>query len=530
MRDTRLKFLLVEDESSYAVLLEELLRDSGFLQYELVHAKRMSEAEERLAGEHFDVVLLDLTLPDSHGLSTYTRVKTLAPSLPVVLLTGNDDEKLAFQAVREGAQDYLVKGQLDGKMLLRAIRYAIERKRAEEELRESEEFFRLISENVTDLIAVIDRDGKRLYCSPSYKPLLGDPTKLPGTDSFEEIHPEDHARVRQIFQGAIRSGVGQRTEYRLITRSGRLRHIESQLSAIRDAAGKPSKVVVVSRDITERKEAVGVLRQALSDLKASHEQLQATQLQLIQSERLEAVSTFASGVAHEVKNPLQTVILGIDYLSHHFPATNAEATMVLSEMGGAVQRADAIIRGLLEFSIQNKREVKEEDLNAIVEHALRAVEHELIDYPIRVIKQLAPDVPLVRLDARTMKHVFINLLLYCIRAMAEGGELAVRTSVQPLSEKVGQFKAGETVVIAEVETIRAADSESHANSASDSNASGHSENKPGGLGINVLKKIVELSGGAISIASQGDGGNRYAITFKPQREEEKHEKEDSGHR
>ena len=517
MKDGPIRVLLVENESPRAAWVADLVAPK----YELAHARRISETEALLREGPFDVALLDLTLPDSQGLATYTRLKTLAPSMPVILLTGNDDETLALQAVREGAQDYLVKGQVDARMLVRVIRYAMERKRAEEALRESEEFFRLISENVTDLIAVIDRNGKRLYSSPSYKPLLGDPAKLKGTDSFEEIHPEDRQRVRQIFLETIRTGIGQRAEYRMVTKTGNVRHIESQGSVIRDTAGKLSKVVVVSRDITERKEAVEVLRDALSDLKKSHEELKATQLQLVQSERLEAVSTFASGVAHEVKNPLQTIILGIDYLSHHIAADNANAAMVLDDMGGAVKRADAIIRGLLEFSIQHKREVKDEDLSAIVEDSLRAVKHELVNQPVRLIKELAPNLPLLRLEAKTMKHVFINLLLYSLRGMAGGGQLAVRTRLQPVTDPIGQFKAGEPVVLAEVEETRTRDTEAQTRSEAELNASILAANKPVGLGINVLKKIIELSGGVISVTTRPETGNKYTVMFKTQRQERK---------
>src|SRR6266849_1985304 len=136
----------------------------------------------------------------------------------------------------------------------------------------------------------------------------------------------------------------------MVLKDGSVRYIESQGSAIQDERGTFSKLVVVSRDVTERMEAVTVLRQALSDLNKSHEKLKAAQLQLVQSEKLEAVSTFAAGVAHEVKNPLQTVILGVDYLSGHLPSGDATAAMVLTDMSGAVMRADGIIRGLLEFS------------------------------------------------------------------------------------------------------------------------------------------------------------------------------------
>jgi PAS domain S-box-containing protein len=516
MNEQRLKVLLVEDEPAYADLLQVLLAASS--SFVLSHVSRLSQMLERLAQETFDVVLLDLSLPDGGGFQTYAEVHARAPSLPIIVLTGHDDEELALQAVREGAQDYLVKGQFDGKMLTRVIRYAIERKRAEEALRQREEFFRLISENVTDLIAVIDKDGQRLYNSPSYRKLLGDPQGLQGTSSFAEIHAEDRDRVRQLFRETLASGIGLKAEYRLTGQDGSVRHIESQGSVIRDERGRPCKVVVVSRDITERKAAVEVLRDALSDLKKSHEQLKAAQLRLIQAEKLEAVSTFAAGVAHEVKNPLQTIILGVDYLSNHVAAGDESASMVLNDMGEAVQRADGIIRGLLEFSAYNKRQVKEANLNAILEHSLRAVESELCNHPIVLVKELADDLPSLRLDVKTMKHVFINLFMYSIRGLAEGGKLIVRTYARPWPESppgsgnaAAIFKAGDLVVTAEVEELRT----STAHEKPTEGGTTSMANKParGGLGFAVLKKIIELYGGGVEFTSR-KAGSKYTVMFK----------------
>ncbi len=334
------KVLLIEDEPVSARLLREIL--PAMSQFELTRVGRLDEALQRLGAGPFDAVLLDLSLPDKKDLTAYHELHAAAPAMPIVVLTGPDEETLAFQAVREGAQDYLVKGEFDGKMFSRVIRYAMERKRADEELRQSAEFFKLISENVTDLIAVIDRDGKRLYNSPSYQRSLGDASDLQGTNSFQEIHPDDQERIKRIFQETIARGIGQRSEYRMLWSDGTVRHIESQGSVIKDANGSPSKVVVVSRDITERIQQMEALRKTLSELHQAHEDLKAAQMQLVQSEKLEAVSTFAGGIAHEVKNPLQTIILGVDFLKNTFGNAGADVQMVLNEMDNAARRADAV--------------------------------------------------------------------------------------------------------------------------------------------------------------------------------------------
>ena len=518
VNDQRIKVLLVEDQEAFAELTRELLTEMNPGRFAVTHVIRLSEALARLGGDSFDVALLDLVLPDSHGLETHAAVKAVAPTLPIIVLTGLDDEKLALQAMRDGAQDYLLKNQLDGRMLARVLRYAIERKRAERALRQSEEFFRLISENVTDLIAVIDRNGQRLYNSPSYKTLFGDPSALVGTDAFGEVHPEDRERIRRVFAETLATGAGQRAEYRLLLKSGAVRHLESQGNAIRDESGRVCKLVVVSRDISERKEAEEALRAALADLEKSHAQVRTAQLQAIQSEKLEAVSTFAAGVAHEVKNPLQAIILGIDFLSTYVTNGDANASMVLGEMEHAVHRADAIIRGLLEFSAYNKRSVQDENLSAIIEQSLRSVETEMAGTPVVLVKNLAEHLPLLRLDLKTMKHVFINLFINAIRAMPGGGTLTVRTATHQLAENrpAHHLKAGDILVTAEVEDTGAGTWEDKLSETSSTTGTAQPMKKGNGLGLTVLKKIIELYGGMIETSERAGAGTRLAITFRAQ--------------
>src|SRR5512143_538955 len=131
-----IQVLLIEDNPGDARLVKEMLVDAGGNQFSLVHAGLIKEGLSLLLkGQGFHVTLLDLSLPDGHGLDAIRTVCAAAPYLPVVILTGLDNETVAIRAVQEGAEDCLVKGQMDSNMLARAIRYAIERKHAEERLR-----------------------------------------------------------------------------------------------------------------------------------------------------------------------------------------------------------------------------------------------------------------------------------------------------------------------------------------------------------------------------------------------------------
>jgi phosphoserine phosphatase RsbU/P len=133
-----MRLLLVEDNAGDARLIQEELKDVDAARFNVLHVERMVQAEKALAEQSADVVLLDLSLPDGHGLGNISRLLQAGPSVPLVVLTGTDDERLAVQAVHQGAQDYLVKGQVTGPLLVRALRYAIERKRVEEGLKREE--------------------------------------------------------------------------------------------------------------------------------------------------------------------------------------------------------------------------------------------------------------------------------------------------------------------------------------------------------------------------------------------------------
>jgi diguanylate cyclase (GGDEF)-like protein/PAS domain S-box-containing protein len=134
------------------------------------------------------------------------------------------------------------------------------RKRAEDALHEKEEFFRMITENANDFIAVLDLEGRRLYNNPSYIKLFGGAEALKGTDSFNDIHPDDRERIRQLFRKTVQSGMGHRAEFRFLLEDGSIRYMESSGGLIRNSRGDPLRVMVVSHDITERKRAENRIR------------------------------------------------------------------------------------------------------------------------------------------------------------------------------------------------------------------------------------------------------------------------------
>jgi signal transduction histidine kinase len=143
-----IKVLLVEDDLGDPDLICELLELVGSNDFQVTQSRRLKDAIASLCENPFDVVLLDLSLPDSHGLATVSQVCTEAPTVPIVILSGLEDESLAIEALQKGAQDYLVKGQADSNVLVRSIRYAIERSKIRQLLNQKEEQLQIANENL----------------------------------------------------------------------------------------------------------------------------------------------------------------------------------------------------------------------------------------------------------------------------------------------------------------------------------------------------------------------------------------------
>lgn len=247
--------LLVEDNPGDARLLQEAVKDSG----SLLHLEWVETLGEALASLHrkaFDAVLLDLSLPDAGGIETLARVRLEAPSVAIVVLTGLDDEAAAAAALREGAQDYLVKGKVDGELLIRALRYATERKRAIDAVRRSEEHFRSLIENALDVIAVVDAAGTIRYGSPSLERVTGYRSgDLIGSSAFRLIHPDDIPPVEQTLAACAGSPCTQSVQFRVRHRTdGRWRVLEAICrSLLNDPA--VAGIVINCRDVTDRREA-----------------------------------------------------------------------------------------------------------------------------------------------------------------------------------------------------------------------------------------------------------------------------------
>ena len=263
--NTLIRVLLVEDNPGDARLLREALADVNPAHFELTHATTLSEGMERLAADRIDVVLLDLSLPDANGLDTFVRLHARAPNVPIVVLTGLADETVAAAALREGAQDYLVKGQVDSNLLSRSMRYAIERMRTEESLRESEGKYRALFEDSRDAILVSDAQGIVIDANQAALDLFGFAREQAlGSDVGDRyLHDADRKRFREEL-----SDLGAVRDFEVALKKWNGTVMECLLTATRrrDEQGNNLGIQGLVRDITGRKRAEEALLQQTRDL------------------------------------------------------------------------------------------------------------------------------------------------------------------------------------------------------------------------------------------------------------------------
>ena len=204
-----IQVLLVEDNPGDILLLEQLLGEVSSVQCQLASVERLDEAFLCLEQEGFDIILLDLTLPDSHGLQTFVKLHNQVPGIPIIVLTGLNDETLAIGAMQQGAQDYLVKAQVSGDLLVRCMRYAMERQKAEEALRQSEERFRSLSASAPIGIYQTDADGMFIYTNDLWQEISGLTLEESlGNGWVKSIHPHDREIVLDKWYKFIHSGSG----------------------------------------------------------------------------------------------------------------------------------------------------------------------------------------------------------------------------------------------------------------------------------------------------------------------------------
>jgi PAS domain S-box-containing protein len=248
----KIQVLLVEDNSTDALTVEDELSRAPSAAFSVLHLERLSQALDCLKSRRFDVVLLDLSLPDSNGLDTFTRLHAAIGETPIVVLSGRDDEKLAAMAVQSGAQDYLIKGHIEVDVLARSIRYAIERRRAERTLADSEERYRRLIEQ-SPYGYMVHCDGSIVFANAATLKILGAERveQLAGRHYLESVSPELHDLISRRVQNMNGGENNSPMEINCLRLDGATVTMEISSSPFVHE-GRPA-VQVVLHDLTEEK-------------------------------------------------------------------------------------------------------------------------------------------------------------------------------------------------------------------------------------------------------------------------------------
>jgi len=407
-------------------------------------------------------------------------------------------------------------------------------KRIEEERETERNLLRSLIDNLPDYIYVKDTQGRYLLDNIAHRRWLGvdKESEVIGKRISDFFPSQFVAKFAEDDLQVMATGRPILNDVEpVIDRLGNHRWHATTKVPLRNKEGGVTGLVGISRDITDQKLAEEELarhkddlQRTLSELQRSHEELKSAQFQLIQAEKMQSIGRLAAGVAHEVKNPLGILRMGADYLAKNLTSPDENVALILADMTDAIKRADGIIMGLLDFSVPHALDSHAEDLSKIVEQSVAFVRHSANEAEVRLVKELSDGLPPVWLDPNKTKQVFVNILTNAIHATPPGGTVTVRTSARQLrpdeaghdagSRLADRFRAGETVVVAEVLDTGSGIPEDKLRHIFDPFFTTKPTGKGTGLGLTVTKKIVELHGGSLDIRNRKEGGVAVTIMFK----------------
>ncbi|MFC1621336.1 ATP-binding protein [Candidatus Omnitrophota bacterium] len=274
----------------------------------------------------------------------------------------------------------------------------------------------------------------------------------------------------------------------------------------------------LNKEIKEREKGEQALRVAYAKIRE-------TQNQLIQSAKMGAVGQLASGVAHEVKNPLGIVLQGISYLDRKVPKDDQEFCTVIEMMRRNIKRSDDIIRALVDFSRVSKLKINPEDVNSVVESSLILTQYKFKLENIEIIRDVEENLPKVLVDKGKMEQVFVNLTLNALQSMPHGGKLIIRTYQTQLDRPMkglsdenkdhkDHFVVGDKVVCAEIEDTGVGIPKEHLNRIFEPFFTTKGPKEGAGLGLAVTKNIIDMHKGLIEVESKEGKGTKFIIILK----------------
>lgn len=404
-----MRILMIEDNDDDVLMIEEMFRDGdGYTAYELEYAEQFSEGVTRLRAGGIDVVLLDLRLPDSDGFDTFAELHRHEPHVPIIVLTGLDDQALGTRAVQAGAQDYLIKGRTDGHQLQRSIRYAIERKRSERELREQRDWLDVTLSSIDDAVIATDAKGTVTFLNPAAERITGWPLQDALGRALDEVVQPLHEQTRQPVDSLLRAVLVERSAVRLPTHTVIQTRTGEELSIIGSVAPIQSPihqvvqgVVVAFRDVSDYR-------------RLEHE--------LMQARKIESVGLLAGGIAHDFNN-LLTGIMGNVSLAKLLADPQEHVVKYLTRAEQACQRATALTQQLRTFAKGGEPIRRTVSIAHLLPEWVRFA---LSGSKVDAVFDIDPDIFPVDIDTEQINQAIHNVTLNAIEALTDGGTIRVQ--------------------------------------------------------------------------------------------------------
>jgi two-component system, cell cycle sensor histidine kinase and response regulator CckA len=409
--NSQLHVLIVEDSEDDLLLLIRELRQGGYTP-DYVRVETAADMQAALDRQLWDLVIADYTLPRFSAPAALELLQSQQRDLPFIIVSGTIGEEAAVAAMRAGAHDYLLKDNLARLVpaVERELREASERQKrldAEQALRESEERFRQLAENITESVFWMSDPTARemFYVSPAYERIWGRTCAslyANFMEWIEAIHPEDRERIQtSFFEQSLLGNYDQ--EYRILRPDGSSRWIRDRGFPIKDRVGLPYRVVGIAEDITARKLTEAALRR---------------------TERLESLGTLTSGIAHDLNNVL-TPIMGIVQLLPLKISNLDESTRgLLQILNDSTRRGADLVKQILSFTQGSQSKPTTTQVRDLVLEIAKII-HQVFPKNIELEIDLHPDLWTIEADSTMLHQLLMNLCVNARDALPNGGELSI---------------------------------------------------------------------------------------------------------
>ncbi len=494
-----LHILIVEDSEDDLLLLLRELRHGGYTP-DYVRVETATEMQAALDRQAWDIVIADYTLPRFSAPEALQLLQK-HQDIPFIIVSGTIGEEAAVAAMRAGAHDYLLKNNLTRLVpaVERELRETKERQQrlwAEQALRESEERFRQLAENITESVFwMADPQAMQiLYVSPAYENIWGNSCESLYTNFMEwidAIHLDDQLRIQaKFFEQSLLGNYDE--EYRIVRPDGSLRWIRDRGFPIKDHHGKAYRSVGFAEDITNRKSTEAILRR---------------------TERLESLGTLASGIAHDLNNMLTPIIGVAQLLPLKFPNLDNQTQRLLQILDQSAHRGADLVKQILSFSsgVEGKP-TNTQVSNLLIE--IQKIIQQTFPKNIELSIDLPPDLWLIAADATLLHQVFMNLCVNARDAMPNGGELSITAENLVIDQNYAHMhldaQAGSYSVVTVADTGMGIQPKILGN-IFDPFFTTKDIGKGTGLGLSTAMGIIKSHRGFIDVLSEVGVGTRFKV-------------------